>query len=429
MGGKKQDLISSQAKGKLKLSICVPTHNRAEYLHKTLSNLVAIETFQFDYEIIVSDDCSTDETPSVAAAFRKKCDRIRHVKQTRNVGAEANLISAFRIARGELVVYLPDDGILIPDAVVAVVQYMDRMQRVVACYTPWEYWNDAKGEPSGLSFSIDRETVFEKADSINLFNFVMQGHILPESAIYRSNALHSILFRPHKAYWPLVCLAKLPDYGAIAFQSYPFCRIDSAHREDEAGGHFAHGQTMQDLELIRSGIERFLYKAFRNLGHATVPVEQRAPVLKMIGEHIANRFAIALRHLAAEKDFISANELLWRLLMYGTISASDGEGYRRFLPPRAAAQSLIETFDAIASVESIGLYSVSDHKIVLSLLKGIREDLPVEVLSDDAISRMKNKDGVLVLVGNNAAREKLLQAGFKSGLVIVESNLVSQFVA
>lgn len=413
---------------KPKLSICIPTYNRARYLQKTLSNLVSIEAFPFEYEIVVSDNCSTDETPRVVAKFRKKCSRIRYLRQTRNVGPEANFVSVCRMAAGEYVLYHADDDMLIPEAVVSVVRFLEQNQNVVACYAPWEWWNEATRVSLGLTYSLETEMVFEKKTSMDLFNFVIHKHVFPEVAVYRSSTLLKILYWPHNAYWAYVCMAKLLDCGDIAFVPHPFYRFVTAHWEGETRNHLGHQQARRDWELYRGGLEYLLYKACRNLGYATVPVEQRATAQKMIGEFISTRLSLAMGLLVGEKDFIGASELFLRLLSHGVVGDDKISDYRQFRAPRAAAQSLIEIFDAMTGLERIGLYRASDSKAVTALFKEIRPNLPIRVLSDGAISKIKDKDTILILVGGDPEREKLIEAGFRSGLVIVERELVSQFM-
>ena len=55
------------------LSICIPTYNRAEYLKKTLESIVWQRDFlSKDVEVVISDNCSTDDTASVVAKFVEK---------------------------------------------------------------------------------------------------------------------------------------------------------------------------------------------------------------------------------------------------------------------------------------------------------------------------------------------------------------------
>jgi glycosyltransferase involved in cell wall biosynthesis len=413
---------------KPKLSICIRTYNRGTYLKRALSSLVSLNAFPFDYEIIVSDNCSTDETPIVAAGFVKKCERVRYVKQTRNVGAERNLISAFRMAMGEFVVNLADDDMLIPEAVASVVRYMDQNPSIVACHAPWEMGYDATQQSLELSYSIEKEMVFEKKNSVDLFNFIIQRHIFPEVAVYRTSALHKILYPSHKAYWAFVNLARLLDYGDIAFMPYSFYRF-TVHWKGDAGDQHGYQQTIGEWDLYRGGVEYLLHKAFRNAGYPGVPAKHRDVAQRMINQFMAARLFMAFHHMLNRKDFIGANEVFARLLLCGTLPEAEVSRYSRLLPPRAAAQSLIETFAAMTGLKRIDLYRVSDLTGTIKLLKELREDLPVKALTDDAIRKSEDKEKALVLAGGEAERQKLLKAGFPDGLVIVEGELVSQFKA
>lgn len=428
MGEKQRSHVTTQSMTRPKLSICIPTYNRSSYLEKTLAGLVSIETFPFDCEIIVSDNCSSDDTADVVRIFMEKCSRIRYRRQARNVCAEDNWNSALRMATGDYALYLADDDMLIPEAVASIVRYMEQNQHVIACYAPWDTWDDAAKVSLGLGYSVEKEVVFGKSESIALFNFIIHNQVFPEIAVYRPTALHKILYRPHKAYFAFVYLAKLLDCGDVAFMPYPFYRFVTVHWAGETREHYGHKQAMRDWELFRGGVEYLLYKAFRNLGHATIPVEQRDAAQKMIGEFIRTRLYVALRLLVAEKkDFISAHELFLRLLAGGGIPENEAADFRLFLTQRAAAQSLVETFDAVSGLECIVLYRVSDSSVVEALLKEVRDGLPVRQLSDGEMYGLQDKGRRLVLVGNNMERERLLKAGYPGGLVVVEHDLVSQF--
>jgi glycosyltransferase involved in cell wall biosynthesis len=121
-----------------KLSICVITYNRAEYLRQTLLDHASLDGVPFAYEIVVVDNCSTDGTPEVLAQFASAAVSFRWFRQSHTVRPEENLIAAFRLARGEFAVYLADDDALIPARVAAVVTYMDQNPAIVACHSPWD---------------------------------------------------------------------------------------------------------------------------------------------------------------------------------------------------------------------------------------------------------------------------------------------------
>src|SRR5262249_42081842 len=71
-------------------------------------NSILDQTLQ-DFEIIVSDDASTDDTPAIVAQVRD--ERLRHVRQARNVGIAENRNRCLAMARGRYIAWLgSDDG-------------------------------------------------------------------------------------------------------------------------------------------------------------------------------------------------------------------------------------------------------------------------------------------------------------------------------
>ena len=70
------------------VSVIIPTYNRAELLPRAIQSVLN-QTFK-DFELIVVDDCSTDNTPGVVNKFLKKDDRIKYVRLTENSGTPAH---------------------------------------------------------------------------------------------------------------------------------------------------------------------------------------------------------------------------------------------------------------------------------------------------------------------------------------------------
>ena len=216
-----------------KLSVCIITYNRAEYLRQTLLSLAWLNNAPFSFEIIISDNCSGDATASVVSDIGPQLANMRYSRQARTVSPEENVVAPFRMATGQFVVYLADDDALIPEAVAAVIDYLDNNPSVVACHCPWELWDEASGSSQGLFYRVDETTKFEKKDMLKLFDFVIQRHIFPEIGIYRAEMLHKILYQPRRAYWAHVFLARAIEHGDVAFLPYPFYRSISRHWEGE----------------------------------------------------------------------------------------------------------------------------------------------------------------------------------------------------
>lgn len=89
------------------VSICIPTYNSSAYLKETLDSLVK-QTYR-PIEIIISDNCSTDNTCEIVSLFTNKLD-IKLYKSDKNIGPEGNFNKVVSYAEGVYVaIYHSDD--------------------------------------------------------------------------------------------------------------------------------------------------------------------------------------------------------------------------------------------------------------------------------------------------------------------------------
>jgi glycosyltransferase involved in cell wall biosynthesis len=109
-----------------KISVCLPTYNRAHYLRETIASMLAQTAT--DFELIVADNCSTDSTPQVVAAFQDP--RIRYVRNDENIGHYRNMDRALALARGAYVCIIHDDDVYAPEFLVRESEMLDRHQNV-----------------------------------------------------------------------------------------------------------------------------------------------------------------------------------------------------------------------------------------------------------------------------------------------------------
>lgn len=97
------------------ISVCVPVYNGARYLAQTLESALA-QVFD-DYEILVCDDGSTDETPGICHAYRDP--RLRYVRADERGGQAVNFNRCLAQARGRLVTFLHADDLYLPGLLAA----------------------------------------------------------------------------------------------------------------------------------------------------------------------------------------------------------------------------------------------------------------------------------------------------------------------
>jgi glycosyltransferase involved in cell wall biosynthesis len=95
------------------VSVCLLTYNHAHLIESTLESILR-QTLT-SYEVIVSDDCSTDGTWAVILAAAKKDSRIRPVRTPRNLGMAGNANFAVGHSTGKYVALLHHDDVCRPD--------------------------------------------------------------------------------------------------------------------------------------------------------------------------------------------------------------------------------------------------------------------------------------------------------------------------
>lgn len=95
-----------------KLSICIPTYNRAELLESALACLVPqVGALGGEVELVVSDNCSTDDTAEVVARAARECP-IRYHRNDENVGVIRNVLGIVEKAAGEFCWVMGDDDMV-----------------------------------------------------------------------------------------------------------------------------------------------------------------------------------------------------------------------------------------------------------------------------------------------------------------------------
>lgn len=94
-----------------KVSLCIPTYNRANFLVYAVESVLH-QTYT-DFELIICDDGSTDNTASVVSQWNDP--RIRYIKHPANIGRSKNMRSGFEGSNGTYFIKFDDDDALTPE--------------------------------------------------------------------------------------------------------------------------------------------------------------------------------------------------------------------------------------------------------------------------------------------------------------------------
>lgn len=107
-----------------KVSVCVVTYNHEKYIRQCLESLVSQEV-DFPYEIIVSDDCSSDDTVNVVKEIAQQHSMVKLIEQEKNIGAYKNFVYVHSLASGEYVAHMDGDDYALPGKLKAQVDFLD----------------------------------------------------------------------------------------------------------------------------------------------------------------------------------------------------------------------------------------------------------------------------------------------------------------
>lgn len=123
-----------------RVSIGLPVYNGEQYLAETLDSLLA-QTFS-DFELVISDNASTDGTEEICRSAAARDPRIRYARQDVNLGGAWNHRHVFDLSSGEYFRWAGHDDICAPEYLERCVEVLDRDPSVILCYTRSEVIDD-----------------------------------------------------------------------------------------------------------------------------------------------------------------------------------------------------------------------------------------------------------------------------------------------
>ena len=115
------------------VSIGLPTHNGERFLRQALDSILN-QSFE-DFELVISDNASTDATPSICREYASEDVRIRYVRNENNIGQTANINQTIEISRGVYYRMHHDDDLLHPRCIEHCVNVLEHAPTVALCHT------------------------------------------------------------------------------------------------------------------------------------------------------------------------------------------------------------------------------------------------------------------------------------------------------
>jgi glycosyltransferase involved in cell wall biosynthesis len=160
----------------MKVSILMVTYNHEKYIAEALDS-VLMQQVDFDYEIVIGDDCSTDNTRSILIDYhRKNPDKIRLLLQERNLGlyGKYNFIQTYNACQGQYIAMLEgDDYWISPDKLQKQVDFLDTHPNCSLCFHASKLiFEDGSGRKSVLYVPPEIKPFYTIEDVLGKRDFI-----------------------------------------------------------------------------------------------------------------------------------------------------------------------------------------------------------------------------------------------------------------
>jgi glycosyltransferase involved in cell wall biosynthesis len=195
-----------------RVSVGLPVYNGAQYLRAAVDSLLNQE-FE-DFELIISDNASTDDTEAICRAYAAKDRRIHYRRNATNIGSARNYRQVFELARGEFFKWCSHDDICNTVFVRRCLEVFDSSPPSVILVYPLCDLIDESGQVVGRARgSVEtRQPRPHRRLAHVLGNF---SYAFPIWGLIRTQALRKTGLTGSVWYWDEVLLAELSLYGEI----------------------------------------------------------------------------------------------------------------------------------------------------------------------------------------------------------------------
>ena len=251
-----------------KVSVIIPTHNRAQYLPVAIKSVLN-QTFQ-DFEIIVVDDASSDNTADVARSFTDS--RIRFTRFDANRGGSAARNQGILTAKSGYLAFLDDDDEWAPDKLARQVHTLDEAtEDVGAVYTGYIMVEPKEGRVVGRRIPVKRGNILNdllEGNCVGTTSTIMMRRVCFDRAGLFDETLPS--FQDHDMW---IRVAKFFRFECIV---QPLVRY-----------HVHDKKIWTNVEGLRKGMDRMLEK---------------------YGEHVAIRRSLSYGYVLVGVEYIAAGD-------------------------------------------------------------------------------------------------------------------------
>jgi glycosyltransferase involved in cell wall biosynthesis len=192
----------------MKVSVAIITFNHERFISQAIDSVLS-QKVNFEYELIIGEDCSTDGTRAIAMDFyRRYPDRIKLLPRERNIGGFLNIESTLAACHGEYLAILEgDDYWTATDKLQKQVDFLDAHPQYALCCHRTRFLRETGG---GVPASDVRVFPSLPSGSYTIEDLLKENFIMTCSALLRralSESLPSSFSKTKIGDWPRFIMA------------------------------------------------------------------------------------------------------------------------------------------------------------------------------------------------------------------------------
>ena len=167
---------------KVKVSVCISTYNQQDTIKQCIVSALHQVT-DYNFEVIVGDDCSSDETASILKELALEYPgRLKLLLSETNKGPSENYLAIHQSAKGEYICHLDGDDYCLPGKLEAQALYLDNNEDVNLVWHRMGVLSSSTGDIN--PDKLDKEMCYRKYSQADLIKYITIG--LHSSVMYRS---------------------------------------------------------------------------------------------------------------------------------------------------------------------------------------------------------------------------------------------------
>lgn len=237
------------ARNNPKISVCIPTYNYGQYLPDAIESVLA-QSFR-NYELIVVDNCSTDNTGEITQKYLKDDPRIRFIRNEANLGMAGNWNRCLSHATGEYVKILCADDVLAPTCLEKSVGLLEDNPEIALVSCARLLVDKDLTPVTTLSYSsrpelIEGHAVIQKC-LIHYMNFVGE----PTAVLFRKRHAARGFNTHYRQLLDLEMWFHLLEQGKFAYLDEPLCSFRTHSNQETRRNVEQHRHLQEPFDLLK----------------------------------------------------------------------------------------------------------------------------------------------------------------------------------